>query len=102
MFLLPFTPFSSECYFKIFDAKVTPILLYGFELWGIRRQECIEHVHNYACKRFLSVPKYTCNDSVLGDCGRYLMYILSCKRMVCYWLKILKMPKYRYVYKCYI
>jgi len=31
-------PFSSECYFKIFDAKVTPILLYGSELWGIQRQ----------------------------------------------------------------
>jgi len=83
-------PLFSECYSKIVDAYVTPILLYGSELWCVQRQECIEHVHNYTCKRFLSIPKYTCNNSVLGDCGRYAMNILSCKRVVCYWLKILK------------
>jgi len=34
--LYEYMPFSNECYFKIFDAKVTPILLYGSELWGIQ------------------------------------------------------------------
>ena len=30
------------------------------------------------------------------------MYIESYKRCIKYWLKILKMPEYRFVKKCYI
>ena len=41
------------------------------------------------------------NDAVLGDCGRYPMYINAAKRCVKYWLKILRMQDNRYVKKCY-
>jgi hypothetical protein len=29
------------------------------------------------------------------------MFILTCKRAICYWLKLLTLQKHRYVYKCY-
>ena len=90
-----------EVFFKIFDTKICPILLYGSELWGIEKQVAIERVQTYACKRYMCVNLKTSNDAVLGDCGRYPMYIESTKRCLSYWLKILKMQDHRYVRKCY-
>ena len=31
-------------FFKSFDVKVLPMLLYGAEIWGVRQYECIERV----------------------------------------------------------
>ena len=58
-------------------------------------------MQTYACKRYMCVNLKTSNDAVLGDCGRYPMYIESTKRCLSYWLKILKMQDHRYVRKCY-
>ena len=88
-------------FFKIFDTKICPILLYGSELWGIEKQVAIERVQTYACKRYMCVNLKTSNDAVLGDCGRYPMYIESTKRCLSYWLKILKMQDHCYVRKFY-
>ena len=38
---------------------------------------------------------------VLGDCGRYPVYLSAYKRCLKYWIKILKMPDNRLVKKCY-
>ena len=95
-------PLQKNCFFKLIDAKIVPILLYGSEIWGLQRHECIERVHTYACKRFLSVPQFTCNVPVMGDCRRFPLHIYACKRAVRYWIRIINMPNHRYVYKCYI
>ena len=29
-------------FFKLFDVKVSPILLYGSEVWGVKQFECTE------------------------------------------------------------
>ena len=90
-----------KTFFKIFDSKVCPMLLYGCEIWGTNVVSCTENVQNYACKRFLNVKIYACNNSVLGDVGRYPMYIYAYKRVVKYWIRILNMPNTRYVKLCY-
>ena len=43
----------------------------------------------------------SCNAAVLGDCGRFPLYIEAEKRCLRYWLRILKMPNHRLVKKCY-
>jgi len=96
---LPCTPVNT--FMKIFDVKVCPILLYGSELWGLKPMNCLESVQVYACKRFLNIPNNTSNDAVLGDLGRYPLAIYSAKRCINYWLRILKLPRYRYVRLCY-
>ena len=88
-------------YFKLFDTKIQPILLYGSEIWGFKSRDVSESVLNYACKRFLCVSRNSTNAAVLGDCGRYPLVVESAKRSLKYWLKILKMPDERYVKKCY-
>ena len=50
---------------------------------------------------FLCVYNRSTNAAVLGDCGRYPLWIESARRCLKYWFKILKMPNNRYVLKCY-
>ena len=70
-------------------------------MWGVQTMNCIESVHTYACKRFLRVPTNSSNDAVLGDLGRYPIFINAAKRCIKYWLKIIRLPRSRYVRLCY-
>ena len=88
-------------FFNIFDTKISPILLYGSEIWGINKLVQPELVHNYACKRYLCVKEKTINAGVRGDCGRFPMFIGAAKRAVKYWCKITKMGDHRLVKKAY-
>jgi hypothetical protein len=88
-------------FFKIFDSKISPILLYGSEIWGTKNYDVIESIHTYACKRFLCIKQSSSNHVARGECGRYPLYIYSYKRVVKYWYKIMCMPDSRLVKKCY-
>ena len=37
-------------FFKLFDAKVVPILVYGSDIWSFKRYDILEQVQNYACR----------------------------------------------------
>ena len=82
-------------FFKLFDSKVLPILLYSSEIWGYQRLDLIERVHMLACKRFLGVPLKTPNKMVYGELGRYPLYINSSVRCIRYWFKVLQMEPNR-------
>ena len=97
--VLPYLP--TGMFFKIFDLKICPILLYGSELWGLVRMTTVEQVQIYACKRLLNVSRLSCNDAIMGDLGRYPMYIFAAKRCMKYWLRLLKLPNTRLVKVCY-
>ena len=88
-------------FFKLFDTKVLPVLIYGSEIWGFKQYDILEQVHYYACKRFMCVGIKSCNSAVVGDCGRYPLYIETMKRCIKYWIRILKMPDSRLVKTCY-
>ena len=94
-------PWPYDLFFKIYDTKINPILLYGSEIWGVDVHREIETVHMFCCKRFLNVKSTTSNHVVRGECGRYPMYIFTFKRAITYWCKICKMPDCRFVKKCY-
>ena len=95
-------PMSRSVFYKLFDVKIAPILLYGAELWGLSDMHDVERVHVYACKRFMSAPVRACTAAVLGDCERYPMYVNAAKRCIQYWLRIMNMPDHRYVKQCYV
>ena len=92
---------SQDCFFKIFDTQVQPVLLYASELWGLHRLDSIEKVHTLACKRVLNVHSRVPNKLVYGELGRYPLYINSAIRCFRYWLKLLtlddsRLPKQAY------
>lgn len=78
-----------------------PVLLYGVELWGVERRDCIEKIHLFVCKYFMNTPLKSCN-AVLADCGRFPVQIEASKRCLKFWIRLLGLPNDRYVKKCYI
>ena len=38
---------SSEVFFKIFDTKISPILMYGSEIWGTEYKQVVKNIHQY-------------------------------------------------------
>ena len=92
---------QKHIFFTLFDMKVVPILLYGSEIWGFKKHNLLEQVQYYACERYMCVGMKSCNAAVLGDCGRFPLYIETAKRCLRNWIRILKMPQHRLVKKCY-
>ena len=93
---------SCDTFFKIFDAKIKPILLYSSEIWGMNRLDHIEKVHLLACKRFLGVPIKTPNKMVYGDLGRYPLFVNSYVNTLRYWFKLLQMDQDRLPRQAYL
>ena len=80
-----------EVFFKLFDAQVRPSLLYAAEVWGVRRFDCMESAHLFACKKFLGVSIKTPNLMVYGETGRFPLYIYSTLCAIRYWFKLQRM-----------
>jgi len=92
---------TPDVFFRIFDTKVQPILLYSSEIWGLESCEIIENVHMFALKQFLNVPLRSPNAIVYGDTGRYPLSVGAVMRVVKYWLNLLRMDKDRLPYRVY-
>ena len=93
--------FTNKVLFKIFDTKIKPIILYGSEIWGVKRYEKVDNVHMKFCKIVLNVGKTTWNFAAIAECGRYPMYVDYHLRAIKYWCKLITSDKERYISKCY-
>ena len=93
--------FTREILFKIFDSKVKPLILYGSEIWGVKRYDYVENVHVKFCKLVLNVGKTTMNFAALSECGRHQMYVCYHYRAIKYWCKLIESQPNRYINKCY-
>ena len=92
---------TPDLFFKVFDAQIQPILLYGSEVWGLNVCKQIETVHLFSLKWFLGVSSRSPNAMVYGDTSRYPLHINANLRAVKYWLKLLRMDPTRYPYMVY-
>ena len=88
-------------FFKLFDTRIQPILLYSSEVWGFDDCQTIENIHVKGMKMFCNVSAKTPNIMLYGDCGRYPLSISANIRAVKYWCKILRMEPSRYPAKVY-
>jgi hypothetical protein len=50
-----FGSLSSNAFFKIYDTKISPILLCGAEMWGLSEFDCIEKYKHIVDYHFLCV-----------------------------------------------
>ena len=74
---------------KLFETMVTPIMLYGAEVWGIDGCDEIDRLQMKFYKSLLGVNKQTTNAAVYGELGRYPLTNTAKKRSINYWLKIM-------------
>ena len=72
----------------LFDKMISPVLLYGCEIWGFENLEKIEIFYRKFLKYILKVNYQTTNCMVYGETGRTPLSIIIKTRMVCFWHKI--------------
>ena len=80
---------------KLFDSQIKPILLYGFEIWGMQMDLQIEKAHLFALKRLLNVSPKTPNDMVYGETGRTPLHLDAKVSSICFWLRLMRMEAER-------
>ena len=85
----------------LFDKCIAPILTYGSEIWGLYVHKSIENVQIRFCKKLLHVGSKTPTKAVLGECGRFPMYIICFVKCLKYWFKILTLPNECLIRSCY-
>lgn len=87
--------------FKLFDAIVTPILVYSSNVWGYQYSDVIEQVHYSFCKRICCLNKNVPNFVALSECGRLPLSTVYMTNCVKYWSKLTCMPNHRYPKQTY-
>ena len=73
----------------LFKSMISPILLYGSEVWGFCKADPIERFYLSFLKQVLCVKKATPNCFVYGELGVYPMFIERRVRMFKFWIKII-------------
>ena len=79
-------PVDIEC--ELFNQLITPILLYGSEIWGFYQTENIEIFHRSFLKSLLKLPKGTANCMINGELERFELASTIEKRMVNFWARV--------------
>jgi hypothetical protein len=79
---------SIECKLKLFDSMVTPILLYGCEIWGYENTDIIENIHVTFMRRILPLKKSTPLYMLYGELGRKPLKFLIQQKIISFWARI--------------
>ena len=87
--------FPFECFTKMYDSLVWPVIEYGSSIWGTSKSSCIEAVQNRACRYFMAVGKYTPNIAVQGDMGWTPTSVKIWKSMGSRWVRFREMDDNR-------
>ena len=64
-----------------------PVLTYGCEIWGSRKFDCLEKVLLKFCKGLLGVPPSATTAAVLGELGRFPIWMTTQLRVINYWMR---------------
>lgn len=73
---------------SLFDTMVTPILLYGAEVWGLNDFQDADKIHIKFCKTILGVRPHTPNAAILGELARYPLSVMAKETALKYWIKL--------------
>ena len=95
-----------DVHIDLFEKMISPIFLYGCEVWGYGNVEPIEIFYRKFIKRVLGVDRSTPNCVVYGEVGKYPVVHRIYQRMISFWAKIsegkiskLSSLMYRIIYK---
>ena len=86
---------------KLFDALISPTLLYGSEIWGVDCNDQIEKdpaelVQTKFLKWLLGLSKYCSNNyACRAETGRFPMKIEAQYRNFKFWVTLTKHPKHK-------
>ncbi len=61
-----------DCYTKLYDSLVQPIIDYGSSVWDTKEYSCINAIQHRACHFYMGVGKHTSHAAIQGDMGLIL------------------------------
>ena len=95
-----------DIHLDLFEKMISPIFLYGCEVWGYGNVEPIEVFYRKFIKRILGLNRSTPNCIVYGEVGKYPIVHRIYRRMISFWANIsegkiskLSTTLYRIIYK---
>ena len=77
-----------DIHIDLFEKMISPIFLYGCEVWGYGNLEPLEIFYRAFIKRVLGLGKSTPNCIVYGEVGKYPIAHRVFSRMISFWAKI--------------
>ena len=80
---------SVKTLLELFQKIISPILVYGAEVWGYEYCKQIENVQTKFCKRIIGLSSSSSNVTALGECGTLSLCCIYYVKCIKYWLKIL-------------
>ena len=92
---------SYNCYIKLFDSLVWPVINYGAAIRGSRSYPCIDAVFNRACHFFMGVGQQAPVAAIQGDMGITPPLIRQYGEILRQYSRLQLMPKNRVNYKVY-
>jgi hypothetical protein len=98
-----------DVHIDLFEKMVTPIFLYGSEVWGYGNIEPLEIFYRKFIKRVLGIGKSSPNCFVYGEVGKYPIVYSIYARMLNFWINIseakttkLSSLMYKIIYKLHV
>ena len=76
----------------LFDHTITPILLYGCEVWCFQNTQLLETVHNQFLRNITSLRKSTPIYMLHAELGRHTLDINIKSRAIGYWISFINSP----------
>ena len=100
--------FGCEIPLKLFEQTVLPVLLYGAEIWSVLSDQRLkkdidcdieslcdipqENIHMSFCKFVLGVGKNATHNGIIGELGRFPLYIEATVRLLKYFVRVKSAP----------
>ena len=94
-----FLPFDIQLH--LFDSMITPILLYGTEVWGCENVDIIDQFYLKFCKSLLDVKQTTPSVMIYGGLGTTPLHLKLKSRVLSFWYRIVSGSKDKICYKLY-
>ena len=98
-----------DIHINLFEKMISPIFLYGCEIWGYGNIEPIEVFFRKFIKRALGLNKSTPNCIVYGEVGKFPIVHTVYARMIAFWVKVsegkqskLSSLMYKIIYKLHL
>ena len=90
-----------DIYLNLFDTLVSPVLLYGCEIWGYEGTENLEIFFRSFLRKTLKLNDQTSNYMVYGECGKMPLNLIIQLRMINFWLHITSGNENKLVFQVY-
>ena len=91
-----------QTFTKLFDACVSPVIMYSIAIWGTKEFSKISTVQYKGMKAFLCVNRFTSNACIIGDMGWTDLNVIRKIRLLKFWNRLIKIEESRVIKQVFL